>query len=366
MFRSHLIMKMLALAWLGLLIANLCGLAQVVQNPDSLTQPPQSPGEQTSVNQAPLDDWLEVFFTIPDPNATRGGPDGALAAAIDQAQTSVDMAAYDLNLWSVRDALLAAHQRGVRVRLVTESENDTREVSQLEQVGIPVVRDNGEGLMHHKFTVIDGQEVWTGSMNYTLGGAYRNHENLLRLRSPELAALYTIEFEEMYTNRRFGERSLANTPAHILEINGVLVEVYFSPDDGVAGRLVELLEGAQESIVFMAFSFTNDDLADAILDQAAAGITIAGVMDAGQIGSNTGGDFERFTAAGLDVFSDASAGAMHHKVLVIDERIVVTGSYNFSRSAETRNDENVVIIDHPEIANLFLEEFQQLASQANP
>jgi len=117
-----------------------------------------------------------VYFTAPQgpaANTLRGGPDAALAEAIDQAVLSVDVAAYSLDLWSIRDALLRAHRRGVSVRLVVESDNlDSDELIQIAEAGVPVLGDRREGLMHNKFVVIDRYEVWTGSMNFTVNGAY--------------------------------------------------------------------------------------------------------------------------------------------------------------------------------------------------
>jgi phosphatidylserine/phosphatidylglycerophosphate/cardiolipin synthase-like enzyme len=87
-------------------------------------------------------------------------------------------------------------------------------------------------------------------------------------------------------------------------------------------------------------------------------------MDESQIKSNQGTEFDPFIQAGLNIRSDNLPGLMHHKVMIIDESIVVTGSYNFTASAEDRNDENLVIIYSPEIARLYLAEFQRVFQQA--
>jgi phosphatidylserine/phosphatidylglycerophosphate/cardiolipin synthase-like enzyme len=314
--------------------------------------------------------WYQVYFTRPEsPSAEsyRGGPDQALVEAIDRARLSVDMAIYDLNLWSVRDALLAADQRGVTVRLVVESDYiDQEEIQELKDAGIPVLGDRREGLMHDKFTVIDRGEVWTGSMNYTLSDTYRNNNNLVRLRSARLAENYTAEFEEMFVEDRFGPGSPADTPNPQLSVEETDLEVYFSPEDGVSRHLVDLVESAQESVFFLAYSFTQDELADALIERNQEGVKVAGVMEKRQVQSNTGSDYETLRDAGLDVRLDGNPNNMHHKVLIIDGRILVTGSYNFSRSAEERNDENSLVIHDPEIAALFLEEFQRIFAAAQP
>lgn len=316
----------------------------------------------------PGNGWLEIFFsdpTAPHAGSFEGGPDEALAAAIDGARLSVDVAAYSLNLWSIRNALVDAHARGVVVRVVMESDNmDGEEVQDLVMAGIEVLGDRREGLMHNKFVVIDRSEVWLGSMNYTTNGAYEDNNNILRVRSVQVAENYTTEFNEMFVEDLFSTDDRAETPNPSITIDGTQVEVYFSPDDGVANRLEELLRGARESIYFLAYSFTSNPLGEAIMERVQAGVTVAGIMDDGQSASNMGTEYDAFMLAGLDVWLDGNQGLMHHKVLIIDESIVVTGSYNFTANAEENNDENVVILHDAAAAAIFMEEFQRVYDQA--
>jgi phosphatidylserine/phosphatidylglycerophosphate/cardiolipin synthase-like enzyme len=312
--------------------------------------------------------WLQIYFT--DPNAPsalnyEGGPDQALVSAIDAARLSVDVAAYSLNLWSIRDALIHAHQRGVIVRMVMESDNmEDSEVQDLKDAGIPILGDQREGLMHDKFMVIDRVAVWTGSMNFTVGGTYRDNNNLICIRSIQVAEDYTNEFEEMFSHNRFGPDGTSNTPNPKLKVNGTQVEIYFSPDDGVAKHILDLISTAQESIHFMAYTFTSDKLGAAIVEKAQAGIQVKGVMDDSQVASD-GTEYASFMQAGLDVQLDGNGkGLMHHKVIIIDQRIVITGSYNFTASAEENNDENVVVLYDRDAAAKYLEEFQRVYEQA--
>ncbi len=309
-----------------------------------------------------------MFFTDPTaPGAAsyRGGPDEDLAAAIDQARLSVDTAIYDLNLWSIRDALIAAHRRGVSVRLVTESDNmDELEVQELKQAGIEVSGDRRESLMHEKFVVIDRSEVWTGSMNYTTGGAYLDNNNLIRLQSSKLAEAYTHEFEQMFVRDLFSGEKTPGTTDPILTVNSSPIEVYFSPEDGTLEHILSAVNAAQESIDFLAYSFTSDELAAALIERSKAGVTIRGVFDKDQYHSNSGTEFDTLSNAGLDVWLDGNPRLMHHKVIIIDGQVVVTGSYNFSNNAEHNNDENTLIIHNQDIADQYLAEFQQVYEQA--
>ena len=305
--------------------------------------------------------WYDIYFSAPDaPSAStlRGGPDAYLAEAIGQARLSVDMAMDSLNLWSIRDALLDAHRRGVAVRVVIESEGlDAEEVQELLGAGIQVVDDRRGGLMHNKFAIIDRREVWTGSMNFTVSGAYRSDNNLIRIQSEQLAENYLTEFEEMFLDHQFGAGSPVNTPLPILDIEGNQVEVYFSPDDGTMERVLELIQDAGESVHFMAYSFTDDDLAEVMIAAHNSGLEVAGVMDKAQALGNTGGEYQNLLENGIAVRLDGNPKSMHHKVIIIDEEIVVTGSYNFSKSAKIRNDENTLILHNWEIAKQYLDEF---------
>lgn len=312
--------------------------------------------------------WFELYFTNPasplSPQGT-GGLDGPLVEAIDAARLSIDIATYSLSLNSVRNALIRAHERGVTVRAVMESENMERSDPQrMIAAGIPIFGDNRNGLMHNKFMIIDRTEVWTGSMNFTDSGTYDDNNNLIRIRSKEIVEDYLVEFEEMFNEDMFGPDVVAQTPYPTVTIGGTRIDVFFSPDDGALAGLAPVLEGAQQSIYFLAYSFTSNQMGEILRQQAEAGIEVAGVMDEEQVRSNQGTEFDPFRQAELDVRRDGIEGLLHHKVFIVDESIVVLGSYNFSQNAEERNDENLLIIYDPVIAGQFLLEFQRLQDQA--
>jgi phosphatidylserine/phosphatidylglycerophosphate/cardiolipin synthase-like enzyme len=350
---------------------------------DGVTQAAtEAPATETSATAAPAalteislgagygarGSWFELYFTDPQsPLASQktGGPDGPLADAIDSARLSVDVAVYSLSLNSIRDALINAHKRGVRVRMVMESDNLERSDPQkIKDAGIPILGDRRQGLMHDKFAVIDNSEVWLGSMNFTDSGGYADNNNLMRIHSVKLAENYTKEFEEMFVDDKFGPDVVAETPNPRVSIDGTLIDVYFSPDDGIQANLLELLGNAERSIYFMAFSFTSDEIGKLMRTQSEHGVTVSGVMEEEQVKSNIGTEFDPFKQAKLDVWMDGNAGLMHHKVMIIDESIVVMGSYNFTNSAETRNDENLLVIYNEEIAAQFMAEFYRVYEQA--
>jgi phosphatidylserine/phosphatidylglycerophosphate/cardiolipin synthase-like enzyme len=311
--------------------------------------------------------FYELFFTDPtSPEADReeGGPDKQLVAAIDSARISVDVAAYSFSLYSIQRALLNAFNRGVQVRVVMESDNLTDAVPQaLQGAGIPMIGDQRKGLMHDKFIIIDRTEVWTGSLNFTYSGTYADNNNLIRIRSSQLADDYTVEFEEMFKDDFFGPDVVAETPYPNIKIDGTYLDVFFSPDDQPARHIAALLRGAEQSIYIMAYSFTANDFGDIIKQKARAGLVVKGVVDETQTKS-AGSEFQAFQKAGLPIYVDGNPGLMHHKVIIIDQQIVITGSYNFTASAERTNDENLLVIYDKQIAAQYMAEFERVYAKA--
>ena len=95
------------------------------------------------------------------------------------------------------------------MKLVTEGDTHKKRgaaMRQLEEAGIEVVADSRRGLMHNKFAVIDGAILWNGSYNATRNDGWKNNNNALAVRSPELADIYNDEFMEMFRDRVFGNR----------------------------------------------------------------------------------------------------------------------------------------------------------------
>lgn len=312
---------------------------------------------------------VEVFFTCGGRRDCNSEEVLAgLLDSIETAKTHIDMAMYNLNLTAVADALVAASRRGVKVRLVIDrSDIDGEAMHRLNKASIPVVgRTKGDGLMHNKFVIIDGKEVWTGSLNLTWSGVNADNNNLVRIRSEKLALDYEIEFEEMFVDQRFGSESRGDTPYPRMIVESIPIEVYFAPEDHVQSRLLELLRSADTSVDFLALSFTSDSLSDALIVDAQKGVKIRGVYEEGNALTDTGSDYYAMRKAGLNVLLDGNSGLMHHKVLIIDGETVVFGSYNFTSSAERRNDENIVIVVNEELAKKFEAEFESIYAHAKP
>ena len=307
----------------------------------------------------------EVYFSEADGVDSPYSLEKRLVHKLSAAEVQVDAALYDLDAAPVADALIEAYHRGVRVRIVTEANNmvGDSKIGRLREVGIPVVDDgDNDGLMHHKFIVIDERYVWTGSYNTTYNGAYKNSNNVIRIDSVQLAYNFTQKFRELFfAETQVGKRSGAFVAYPRVELSdGTEVFTYFSPEADTISPLVKEVQSAEQSIHFMAFSFTHDALGRAMRDRFRSGIDVRGVFEERQVNDEYS-EYKAMKEAGLSVVLVKNRGAMHHKVIVIDAETVITGSYNFSKNAEKRNSENLLIIKgNREIARAYLAEFAKI------
>lgn len=314
--------------------------------------------------------WYDIYFTdptCPPLDERRDGIDDIIADDLLQAQSSVDVAAYDLDAEPIVDALVELRARELPVRVVTDTDNeDLSSVRRLRRNGISVVTDDRSGLMHNKYIVIDEAVVWTGSLNYTTNGAYCNNNNAVRFDIPALAANYRSEMDEMYEEREFGPTSPVQTDVARIIVNDVLVETYFAPEEELAPVIANYVAEAQEEILFMAFAFTEESIGSAMLDRALEGVRVRGVFET--VGSQS--EFSYFgrmrdaRLPNLQVRQDGNPRIMHHKVIIVDGKMIIFGSFNFSANANDSNDENVVIVHDPQFASYFEEEFNWVWAEA--
>ncbi len=270
---------------------------------------------------------------------------------IKTANFSLHCALYDIDLKNVINAL-ASKSKGIEVKLVMDSSNYEGQVK-----GNGVRQDNDRQLMHNKFCVIDEGVVITGSFNPTDNDNNYNNNNVIVIFSDALAENYEDEFDELW-NGNFGNGNKVKYP--VLYINNIKIENYFCPEDSCANHIASLIKNAYRSVYFMSFSFTNGDIADALIEMK--GLDTRGIFDAQQ-SSGKFSQFKRLQQFGINVKKDPNKYKMHHKVFIIDNETVATGSFNPTTSGDSRNDENLLIVHDKKIAGAFLEEFDSLWSQ---
>ncbi len=363
------------------LIIGACGGA-VVSQPTTApaTRPPATTAPPTAVagGVLPLDagnvlPWLSVYFTNPDPpDQVNNGVDRQIVPLINAARRRIDAAFFDFNLPNIVNALINAHRRGVEVRLVLDVQNGSQNVlaargrdafdalAALKNANLSFV-DGGRssGLMHEKLLIIDGTVLFTGSWNASWNDTLRNNNNILRITNQRLIANYQRVFNNMYESQLFGRRRPEGAQTPRMTIDGVVVENYFAPPDGVMAKIVAEVKAARRSVRFMTFTFTHPDLSAALLERKAAGITVEGVIE--NRGASQGA-YPTLFCNGARVRVDGNTYTMHHKVIIIDDNTVITGSFNHTRAADTINDESILIIRSPRVATLYKQEFDRVFS----
>lgn len=220
-----------------------------------------------------------------------------------------------------------------------------------ELAGIAYKRGPPGRQMHHKFCVLDSSVVITGSTNPTRRGLNYNDNNLVVLKSETIAENYLREYRTIVSGKASRTR-----PRAVIE--GVLVENYFCPRDCSPATITGLIEGAEESVFFMTFSFTNDEIGSAIARAHERGVHVEGIFEKSQASKYS--EYAMLREIGVDAALDTSPYNMHHKVFIIDRETVVTGSMNPSNNGIYKNFENILIVHDADFAASFLDEFARI------
>jgi len=273
---------------------------------------------------------------------------GIISGMIKNATKTVHCAFYDLTMDDVREALVEK-SRTADVKLVTDNDNPT---------DLPfAMTDNRNGLMHNKFCIIDSKTVITGSYNPTYGGLDDNN-NVIIARSSSLADNYESEFQEFQAGI-FGKGNRVKNPVIYYENGTKKIENYFCPEDWCSDKVLKALANANSSVNFMIFSFTDNSIGDLLVKKHSEGIDVKGVLEKSQ-NTNQYSEYQKLLDAGINVTFDKNPKLLHHKVFIIDDEIVITGSYNPTSNGDKVNDENILIIYDMDIAKQFLEEFDRV------
>ncbi|MBI2966663.1 MAG: T9SS type A sorting domain-containing protein [Bacteroidetes bacterium] len=326
---------------------------------------------------------IRVYFNHPVDNNASTVTDAIYTPAfedtiityIDKIQSTLDIALYNNTRAATITAINNAYSRGVIVRYVADKTTSNSALNNLNPA-INVLKGNSSGIMHNKFAVIDrsspnGAWVITGSVNWTYQSFFDDFNNLVIIQDQSLARAYTLEFEEMWggigfspdsLNSKFGTAKSDNTP-HEFRIGGKNVQLYFSPSDNATGTILKALNSAGSDISFALLTLTRKDIADSLISARNRGCLSRGAIE--QI-NDVGSEYNYLLSNGIDVRSHLdSAGLLHHKYGIIDANLsssdptVITGSHNWTFSAEDVNDENMLVIHDNIIANMFLEEFEK-------
>jgi phosphatidylserine/phosphatidylglycerophosphate/cardiolipin synthase-like enzyme len=331
-----------------------------------------------------------------------GAPDDLEAVIINfinEAQETLQIAVQELDSLAIAQAIIDAKWRGIRVEMYLEQdyllENrevvnrmmisspdaETRDFRQwnehaenplaenrkifaaLLRNGIDVKADYNPDIFHQKFIIRDLSHpgvtpaVLTGSTNFTLTCTHSNLNHIVVFHDRSVARRFDAEFKQLKQGR-FGQRESTRSSSSKLgayNLGGVPVRILFSPDNVPELEVVKQMLKATRRIDFLIFTFSGSSVFDdAMVMISRAGVKIRGVFDRKQ-GNQEWSAREWLQRAGIDFyFPDMSLEPfksnlrkVHHKLMVIDDDIVVGGSMNYTAPANEFNDENVFVLGSP-------------------
>lgn len=272
-----------------------------------------------------------------------------------ESKKSVHCAFYDINIKSLLEAL-SRKMESVDVKIILDDGKFNNEIKRNVKI------DDKNGHMHNKFCIFDGSAVWTGSFNPTENDDKRNNNNVIILYSKIASDNFEDEFNELWNGNFHGGNEIKHSRFFL---NDKLIENFFCPEDcgknnfGGIYRVIELIRIANKSVKVASFSFTHEEVADSLIFADIRGINVSVIVEKRQK-NILNSQFKRLKDFGLKIREDGTKYNMHHKFIIIDDKIVVTGSVNYTLSGNNRNDENMLIIFDEEIALKYKREFDWL------
>jgi len=356
--------------------------------------PPAPPAPDIRFNGVDLPAWM---FT-PNPEA-----EDFVIRGIDAAKKSIDLSMFTYTSPKITKALVAAHERGVKVRVLLDESQTGRSYQKpyaeyLAFHGIPVktlAGPNPDGPKyaeknHNKFMVLDGKLVYTGSFNYTKSAAYTNYENIFLLDHKTDAKAYEAYYGDMFAMGRAARvvpptaepqlgdddelvESLRGPPtpipappvwdalpaARTIEFNGEkFPSALVRPQNPVSEILIKAIDSSKESIDLALYEFNLEPLMEAVRRAKARGVKVRVVIDYQHVfpkGTRSDGEDARRSANVEALIAEGyeikvlrgvrAQGIMHQKIAIFDGKMINFGSYNWAKSAEQSHFESMMFDD---------------------
>jgi phosphatidylserine/phosphatidylglycerophosphate/cardiolipin synthase-like enzyme len=305
-----------------------------------------------------------------------GGPDNleeVIVEFINGAKKRLEIAVQELESKPIAEALIEARKRKVLVKLVIEQsylkrsppkddpwtaggENeDNRTVhNAILRTNIDVKVDYNTSIFHQKFVVRDGQSVLTGSTNFTPTGTHANLNHVVVVHDKNVAKIYSKEFREIQDGR-FGRENQAHDPhPPLATVSNVSIKVLFAPDHNPEMEIMKQMMKARKRIDFAIFTFSKSSgIDDTMLRLLDLDMPIRGAFDYKQ-GVQEWSPVKAISKKGADLYGvkkGNGVGKLHHKLMVLDDQVVIAGSFNYTGPANNLNDENIIILGDLDTTN---------------
>ena len=299
-----------------------------------------------------------------------GGPDDlkkVITDFINGAKKKLEIAVQELDSEDIARAIVDARLRGVQVRLVLELDY-LREDKPLTDPWVPsgslepnraiqnaiyraAIRVNSDfntNIFHQKFIIRDGNALLTGSTNFTDTGVERNLNHVVIIRDRKVANTYRKEFAEIRQGH-FGKLNEGHDEApRDVTVSDIPIRILFAPDHNPEMEIMKQMAKARKRVDFAIFTFAQSSGIDdqMILLSKHVQIPVTGALD-GRAANQKWAATRPVKNAGATLYrvaSSATVGKLHHKLMVIDEQVIIGGSFNYTGPANRLNDENVFIL----------------------
>ncbi|MFZ4631973.1 MAG: phospholipase D-like domain-containing protein [Patescibacteria group bacterium] len=321
----------------------------------------------------------------------------AFVGLIRSASSSIDLAMYSLDSTEIRDELYKAANRGVIVRAVVSSNKRTQynNLFKDKPANVFLSEENlgpkQNGFMHNKYIISDANSskktMITGSFNSTRLQELYDPSFIFKTYDETMIKYYGQEFERLFSGKsglaKFNDKTYSAWQADLNYKNGKM-EIWWSPGSGevtIKKRMLELIYQAEESIDIMIWQTTDKEISQALIDKAASGVKVRIIADdsnawldvsalpqivAASLNSNNliiVDDAARTVDFLNEIFKDSLVDKnnfnsfLHHHALIIDKKILISGSGNWSYSANFSNDENTLITTVPDLIKLYQDSF---------
>ena len=307
-----------------------------------------------------------------------GGPDNLKEVIIDfinKAKRSLDIAVQELDDIDIAKAIIAAKKRTytnssgktrlLTVRIILEGdylhankpqinpfvasgslEINREIITALYRSAVSLKTDYNGSIFHQKFIIRDGKEILTGSTNFTVTGTTKNLNHLAIVRNKKVVMAYKREYREMLAGK-FGKKSDTSKKPIEDKSNHVRLKPLFAPNHSPEMEIMKQMAKAKERIDFAIFTFAKSSGIDDQMNLSAnAGIKVSGLINGDQQNQKWSASRHldnkvniKFTKKGLN-----GLGKLHHKLMVIDKKVVIIGSFNYTAPANRLNDENIIVI----------------------
>ncbi|MFW6263103.1 MAG: phospholipase D-like domain-containing protein [Thermotogota bacterium] len=266
---------------------------------------------------------------------------------IENTQYTLDLCVYSITDHQIIHALSKKAKNGIRVRICTDNSYP------LTIDNVEIIYDS-QGLMHNKYMISDSKKLWFGSTNLTPTSLDDHENNIIISDDKTLIKAFQENFDQSFAGLFKMNRNGVNSS-----------KVRFSPEEDCFEFLLDELSQAKKTVYIAMFAFSDNRIAHYLKILSSKGVKVYILVDKDWNLSSIYSDIDdmaRYTSLRLDI-SDA---LLHEKFVIIDEKILLTGSYNYTASAQTRNDEYIFKTKNTGLVSRFTQHFLTLWEASHP